>query len=77
MGNLVSPFLSPFAFGFLVARTTSVRHSRNACIQANLTYFSWRWAYGIGSLYGLVVVLLIAFLMEETYVTDYFTFDCF
>ncbi|KIM76220.1 hypothetical protein PILCRDRAFT_826583 [Piloderma croceum F 1598] len=48
MGFVISPFLSPFAFGFLVARTT------------------WRWAYGIGSLYGLVIVLLIAFVMEET-----------
>jgi len=48
MGWLASPFLSPFAFGFLVARTT------------------WRWAYGIGCLYSLVVVLLIAGFMEET-----------
>ncbi|KAG1778135.1 major facilitator superfamily domain-containing protein [Suillus placidus] len=44
----VSPFLSPFAFGFLVARV------------------SWRWAYGIGSLYSAVVVLLIGLFMEET-----------
>jgi MFS family permease len=49
MGFLVSPFLSPFAFGFLVARTT------------------WRWAYGIGSLYGLFVVLMIVFFGEETW----------
>ncbi|KXN80806.1 hypothetical protein AN958_07242 [Leucoagaricus sp. SymC.cos] len=48
MGFIISPFLSPFAFGFLVARTT------------------WRWAYGIGSLYGLLVVLLIVFFGEET-----------
>ncbi|TFK41584.1 MFS general substrate transporter [Crucibulum laeve] len=48
MGFIISPFLSPFAFGFLVARTT------------------WRWAYGIGCLYGLVVVLLIVFFGEET-----------
>ncbi|KAJ7201676.1 MFS general substrate transporter [Mycena pura] len=48
MGFIISPFLSPFAFGFLVARTT------------------WRWAYGIGSMYGAVVVLLIVFFMEET-----------
>jgi MFS family permease len=51
MGFIVSPFLSPFAFGFLVARTT------------------WRWAYGIGCLYSLIVVLLIIFFMEETYVS--------
>lgn len=49
MGFIISPFLSPFAFGFLVARTT------------------WRWAYGIGCLYGLVVLILIVFFMEETY----------
>ncbi|KAJ7201675.1 major facilitator superfamily domain-containing protein [Mycena pura] len=48
MGFIISPFLSPFAFGFLVARTT------------------WRWAYGIGSMYGAIVVLLIVFFMEET-----------
>ncbi|EJD08563.1 MFS general substrate transporter [Fomitiporia mediterranea MF3/22] len=48
MGFIVSPFLSPFALGFLVARQ------------------GWRWAYGCATLYGVVVVLLIAFLMEET-----------
>lgn len=48
MSFLVSPFISPFLFGFLVARTT------------------WRWAYGIGSIYGLIVVLLIALFGEET-----------
>ncbi|KAF8189378.1 MFS general substrate transporter [Pholiota molesta] len=48
MGFIISPFLSPFAFGFLVARTT------------------WRWAYGIGSIYSAIVLLLIIFFMEET-----------
>ncbi|KAF4616352.1 hypothetical protein D9613_008611 [Agrocybe pediades] len=48
MGFIISPFLSPFAFGFLVARTT------------------WRWAYGIGSIYSAIVVTLIALFMEET-----------
>ncbi|KAF9003398.1 MFS general substrate transporter [Cyathus striatus] len=48
MGFIISPFLSPFAFGFLVARTT------------------WRWAYGIGCLYSVVVVLMIALFGEET-----------
>nr|GAT54834.1 MFS general substrate transporter [Mycena chlorophos] len=48
MGFIISPFISPFLFGFLVART------------------SWRWAYGIGSIYGAIVVLLIIFFMEET-----------
>ncbi|PSR73732.1 hypothetical protein PHLCEN_2v10422 [Hermanssonia centrifuga] len=48
MGFIISPFLSPFAFGFMVARA------------------NWRWTYGIGSIYGLIVLLLIAFLGEET-----------
>ncbi|KDQ22296.1 hypothetical protein PLEOSDRAFT_1023405, partial [Pleurotus ostreatus PC15] len=48
MGFIISPFLSPFAFGFLVARA------------------SWRWSYGIGSMYSAVVVLLIALFGEET-----------
>ncbi|GBE86871.1 hypothetical protein SCP_1001130 [Sparassis crispa] len=48
MGFVVAPFLSPFAFGFLVARA------------------NWRWTYGTGSLYGVVVVLFITFFMEET-----------
>ncbi|THH26494.1 hypothetical protein EUX98_g7695 [Antrodiella citrinella] len=48
MGFIISPFLSPFLFGFLVARA------------------SWRWAYGIGSIYGAIVLLLIAFFGEET-----------
>ncbi|KZT71737.1 MFS general substrate transporter [Daedalea quercina L-15889] len=48
MGFLISPFLSPFLFGFLCARTT------------------WRWAYGIGTIYGAIVVILIALFGEET-----------
>ncbi|KAK0220215.1 major facilitator superfamily domain-containing protein [Armillaria fumosa] len=48
MGFIISPFLSPFAFGFLVARQ------------------SWRWAYGIGCIYGAVVCVLIALFLEET-----------
>ncbi|KAE9397963.1 MFS general substrate transporter [Gymnopus androsaceus JB14] len=45
---IIGPHLSPFVFGFLVARA------------------SWRWAFGIGSIYGLLVLLLIMFGMEET-----------
>ncbi|TFK47554.1 MFS general substrate transporter [Heliocybe sulcata] len=48
MGFIVSPFLSPFAFGFLVARA------------------DWRWSYGVASLYGAFVVLMITFFGEET-----------
>lgn len=48
MGFIISPFLSPFAFGFLVARA------------------SWRWTYGIGSIYSAIVVGLIVLFSEET-----------
>ncbi|VDC07467.1 unnamed protein product [Peniophora sp. CBMAI 1063] len=48
MGFLMSPFLSPFLFSFLV---------ENA---------SWRWAYGIGSIYGVIVLALIAVFGRET-----------
>ncbi|KAF8525077.1 MFS general substrate transporter [Hysterangium stoloniferum] len=47
-GFVLSPFLSPFAFGFLVARA------------------SWRWAYGIGTIYNAIVLVLIILFMEET-----------
>ncbi|KAJ7336903.1 MFS general substrate transporter [Mycena albidolilacea] len=48
LGYIVSPFLSPFVLGFLVARTT------------------WRWAYGVRTIYGGLVLLLIVFFAEET-----------
>ncbi|KAG5728155.1 hypothetical protein E4T56_gene19324 [Termitomyces sp. T112] len=48
MGFIISPFLSPFALGFLVAR----QH--------------WRWSYGVGCFYSVIVVTLITFFMEET-----------
>ncbi|KAI0341491.1 MFS general substrate transporter [Trametopsis cervina] len=48
MGFIMSPFLSPFAFGFMVART------------------SWRWTYGVGSIYSAIIVGLIFFFAEET-----------
>ncbi|EGO03406.1 hypothetical protein SERLA73DRAFT_101489 [Serpula lacrymans var. lacrymans S7.3] len=48
MGFVVSPFLSPFLFGFLVAKA------------------SWRWAYGIGCIYGGLVLFLIIFFGQET-----------
>ncbi|KAI0646132.1 MFS general substrate transporter [Trametes meyenii] len=48
MGFIISPFLSPFIMGFIVAR------------------ISWRWTYGIGSIYGAFVVALIVFFGEET-----------
>ncbi|KAN0107661.1 Major facilitator superfamily domain containing protein [Russula decolorans] len=48
MGFIIAPVLSPFVFGFLVARA------------------NWRWTYGVGSMYGLFVVLLITFFGRET-----------
>ncbi|KAF8624996.1 hypothetical protein AX15_005625 [Amanita polypyramis BW_CC] len=48
MGFIVSPFLSPFACGFLAAKQY------------------WRWSYGVGCFYSIVVVLLIAFFVRET-----------
>ncbi|KAL0564744.1 hypothetical protein V5O48_017296 [Marasmius crinis-equi] len=48
MGFILSPFMSPFLCGFIVARTT------------------WRWAYGLGSIYGAIVCIMITLFMEET-----------
>ncbi|KAJ3572242.1 hypothetical protein NP233_g3222 [Leucocoprinus birnbaumii] len=48
MGVILAPHLSPFVFGFLVAR------------------INWRWAWWIGCLYGLVVLLLIVLFMKES-----------
>ena len=39
------------------------------CPSAHHPHYSWRWAYGIGSLFNAIVVLLIAFFMDETFVT--------
>ncbi|THH09577.1 hypothetical protein EW145_g1920 [Phellinidium pouzarii] len=48
MGFIMSPFISPFAFGFLVARA---RHVLDLALTA---------------IYGALVLVLIAFFMEET-----------
>ncbi|KAF8500306.1 MFS general substrate transporter [Russula emetica] len=48
MGFMFAPFLSPFAFGFLVARA------------------NWRWTYGIGCMYSLFVIFIIACFGRET-----------
>jgi len=48
MAGVLSPHLSPFLFGFLIARQ------------------SWRWAFAVGCFYGLVVVLLIIFFVDES-----------
>ena len=66
MGFIMSPFLSPFAFGFMVARMRSVVFHFDIC--QKLIVHSWRWVYGIGSIYGAVVLALIVFLGEETWV---------
>ncbi|KAJ6583381.1 MFS general substrate transporter [Mycena vulgaris] len=48
MGFIVSPFLSPFFLGFLVAHA------------------DYKWAYAVGSIYSLIVLVMIVFLGEET-----------
>ncbi|KXN86661.1 hypothetical protein AN958_09839 [Leucoagaricus sp. SymC.cos] len=48
MGVILAPHLSPFVFGFLVARA------------------NWRWAFWIGCLYGLLVLILIVLFMKES-----------
>ncbi|KAJ7753587.1 MFS general substrate transporter [Mycena maculata] len=48
MGFIMSPFLSPFFLGFMVA------------------HVDYRWAYAVGAFYSLIVLLMIAFLGEET-----------
>ncbi|PIL27347.1 MFS general substrate transporter [Ganoderma sinense ZZ0214-1] len=48
MGFIISPFLSPFMMGFIVAHA------------------SWRWTYGIATIYNAIVVCVIAFVGEET-----------
>jgi len=59
--HLQSRKTSLWGFGYLVSPFTS---------PWVFGYFvarqSWRWAYGIGCFYSLIVVLLIAFFMEET-----------
>ena len=65
MGFLLSPFLSPFAFGFMVARARQV-FVLLFVESYSSTGFSWRWVYGIGSIYGAIVLGLIVFFAEET-----------
>ena len=68
MGFIISPFLSPFMMGFIVARIKCVHTLRSKVVELTLLG-SWRWTYGIGSIYGLFVVLMIAFFGEETCVS--------
>ncbi len=68
MGFIVSPFLSPFMMGFIVARIEYVEFfpvGEGACAD-RYAHSSWRWTYGIGSIYSAIVVALIAFFGEET-----------
>ena len=67
MGFIMAPALSPFVFGFLVARAKLVVPFIPAIHSPDDTFYvSWRWTYGIGSMYGLLVVLLITFFGRET-----------
>ncbi|KAF8190668.1 MFS general substrate transporter [Mycena galopus ATCC 62051] len=47
-GFLISPFVSPFLLGFLIAHA------------------NYKWAYAVGAFYSLIVLLMIAFLGQET-----------
>jgi hypothetical protein len=62
-----SPYLSPFIFGFLVARVRYVLHMLSLIQSIHQLLDSWRWAYAIGSIYSAVVSFLIVFFMEEHY----------
>ena len=66
MGFLISPFISPFAFGFLVARAEFVSPFLDTHFSDSGTYFSWRWTYGIGSMYSGFVLFLIVCFGRET-----------
>lgn len=67
MGFIISPFLSPFAFGFLAARAKCVLFPASVPLSLTMRYVhSWRWTYGIGSMYGGFVVFMITFFLEET-----------
>lgn len=46
-------------------RTTS--HLASWSIVEPLTMYSWRWSYGVASIYGAIVLSLIILFMEETY----------
>ncbi|KAJ7279389.1 MFS general substrate transporter [Mycena rebaudengoi] len=48
LGFIMSPFLSPFFLGFLVAHA------------------SYQWAWGIGAILSLIVLVLVVFFGEET-----------
>ena len=66
MGFIISPFLSPFAFGFLAARARRVKFSSLCVLRDLRNIYSWRWAYGIAIIYSVIVLFLIIFFMEET-----------
>ena len=47
------------------------RQGKVRVLSASLTHiltemYSWRWAYGIGTIYGVVVVILIMLFSKET-----------
>ena len=66
MGFMFAPFLSPFTLGFLVARAKSAFPFPGFRSSNNGLYVSWRWTYGIASMYSLFVIFAIAFLGRET-----------
>ena len=66
MGFMFAPFLSPLTFGFLVARAKSAFSFLGFRSSNSGLYVSWRWTYGIASMYSLFVILAIACLGRES-----------
>ena len=68
MGFVISPVLAPFLFGFFVVRAKyAPRPQIFAVVHVwSSDLRSWRWSYGVGTMFGVAVTLLIAFFMEET-----------
>ena len=66
LGFLISASLSPFVFGFLIARTKSVFTLLACVLPDDRAYISWRWSYGIASIFSALVLFLIAFFGRET-----------
>lgn len=66
MGFIISPFLSPFLFGFLIANARCDLHSLGDRTANPVAALSWRWAYGIATIYGALILGLITFFGQET-----------
>ena len=54
-------------FWFLVCSSEVCQYGHPIMHCLHFMLHSWRWAYGIGSMYSAIVVFLIAVFGEETY----------